>query len=62
MSKLVRVSISLASGQSLSTTLVYTFTRADTYTASLVVANVAYPSYFPGGYVSAGPLTITVHS
>ena len=62
VSKLVRVSVSLAPGQSLSSTLVYTFTRADTYAVSPVVANVAYPTYFPGGYVSAGPLTITVHS
>lgn len=61
-SKPDRVLVTLNRGQSFAATLIYTFTRADTYTVSPGVANLAYPSYATPSYKSAGPLTITVHS
>lgn len=61
-SKLYNVPVTLLPGQSFAATLVYTFTRADTYTVSPGVANPTYPYYATPSYKSAGPLTVTVHS
>ena len=61
-SKPTRVLVTVAPGQTFASTMVYTFVRADTYKVSPGVASIVYPSYFPGGYINPGPLTITVHS
>ena len=55
-----RVPLTLAPGQSFVATLVYTFTRADTYTVSPAVSNLMYQSFSAVNYKNAGPLTITV--
>ena len=61
-SKMYNVPVALMPGRSLTATLVYTFTRTDTYTVSQAVANLRYPTYAPPSYKSADPLTITVHT
>lgn len=55
------VPVTFAPGQSFAATLVYTFTRADTYTVQPSVANLAYQSFSAESYKNPGPLTITVH-
>lgn len=53
---LLNVPVTLSPGQSISSTRVYTFTRADTY--------IAYPGlkdHFVDGFTQAGPLKIVVH-
>ena len=60
--KFNRVDVTVAPGQSFASTLIYTFTRPDTYKVMSGLANLAYPDYVSPSYPKAGPLTIIVHS
>lgn len=55
-SPLLNVPVTLGPGQSISSTRVYTFTRADTYTVAAILKD-----HFVNDFTIVGPLTVIVH-